>query len=314
MKFKRAFLMEPHRFEIHEVEEEPGPGEVMMKVASCGLCNWELNFWDGNLNFMGYPHKLGHEFAGTVVKLGPGCTKFKVGDKISAVARGFGGFAEYRATPEACCEKLADNIDPKYALGEPQKCILTVLRATAPQAADYGVVLGCGPMGMWCIQALAGNYLAGLIAIDVDDAKLEMAKGFGATATINSKNENVVERIRESRLAGNTHFMIVVAEGAGSAVEIGKKIHEAVGIDPRVTVLGHIQRGGSPTARDRETASRMGYAAVKAMAEGRTNCIIGTNEGHLVEIPIEEALAMTKHLQMERYDVLEAMHNQGGSD
>ena len=43
MKFKRAFLMEPHRFEIHEVEEEPGPGEVMMKVASCGLCNWELN-------------------------------------------------------------------------------------------------------------------------------------------------------------------------------------------------------------------------------------------------------------------------------
>lgn len=55
MKFKRAFLMEPHRFEIHEVEEEPGPGEVMMKVASCGLCNWELNFWDGNLNFMATP-------------------------------------------------------------------------------------------------------------------------------------------------------------------------------------------------------------------------------------------------------------------
>ena len=141
----------------------------------------------------------------------------------------------------------------------------------------------------------------------------------GATAVLIPEREldferDVVERIRESRLAGNTHFMIVVAEGAGSAVEIGKKIHEAVGIDPRVTVLGHIQRGGSPTARDRETASRMGYAAVKAMAEGRTNRIIGTNEGHLVEIPIEEALSMTKHLQMERYDVLEAMHNQGGSD
>lgn len=88
-----------------------------------------------------------------MVKLGPGCTKFKVGDKISAVARGFGGFAEYRATPEACCEKLADNIDPKYALGEPQKCILTVLRATAPRRR-----LRCGaglrPHGMWCIQAL----------------------------------------------------------------------------------------------------------------------------------------------------------------
>ena len=235
MKFKRAFLMEPHRFEIHEVEEEPGPGEVMMKVASCGLCNWELNFWDGNLNFMGYPHKLGHEFAGTVVKLGPGCTKFKVGDKISAVARGFGGFAEYRATPEACCEKLADNIDPKYALGEPQKCSLTVLRATAPQAAAYGVVLGCGPMGMWCIQALAGNYLAGLIAIDVDDAKLEMAKGFGATATINSKNENVVERIRE--ITGG-HMADFVIEGSGiPALLNAAQDYLKVGRDSRLVLM-----------------------------------------------------------------------------
>ena len=60
---------------------------------------------------------------------------------------------------------------------------------------------------------------------------------------IKAFEKDVVERIRESRLAGNTHFMIVVAEGAGSAVEIGKRIQETVGIDPRVTVLGHIQRG-----------------------------------------------------------------------
>ena len=58
--------------------------------------------------------------------------------------------------------------------------------------------------------------------------------------------------------SGSTHYMVVVAEGAGSAIDIGRRIHEEVGIDPRVTVLGHIQRGGSPTARDRETASRMG--------------------------------------------------------
>ena len=123
-------------------------------------------------------------------------------------------------------------------------------------------------------------------------------------------DRDIVEKIRRARLSGTTHYMIVVAEGAGSAVEIGKRIHQEIGIDPRVTVRGHIQRGGSPSARDRETASRMGYAAVKALAEGRMNCIVGTNEGHLVEIPIEKALNMTKHLQMERYEVLEAMHNQ----
>ena len=134
----------------------------------------------------------------------------------------------------------------------------------------------------------------------------------GATAVLVPEREldferDVVERIRNARLAGSTHFMIVVAEGAGSAVEIGKQIHEAIGIEPRVTVLGHIQRGGSPNARDRETATRMGYFAVKAFDEGRTNVIIGTRGGDIVETPIEEALEMKKHLQMERYTVLETM-------
>ena len=101
----------------------------------------------------------------------------------------------------------------------------------------------------------------------------------GATAVLVPEREldfqrDVVERIQESRLAGNTHFMIVVAEGVGSAVDIGKQVREAVGIEPRVTVLGHIQRGGTPSARDRETATRMGYSAVKALAGGRSNCII----------------------------------------
>ena len=134
----------------------------------------------------------------------------------------------------------------------------------------------------------------------------------GATAVLVPEHEtdfqkDVVERIQDSRLAGNTHFMIVVAEGAGSAVDIGKRIHDELGMEPRVTVLGHIQRGGSPTARDRETATRMGYYAVNAMVEGRGNCIIGTQEGGIVEIPIEEALTMKKHLQMDRYRIMEAM-------
>ncbi|MBR0082194.1 MAG: 6-phosphofructokinase [Clostridia bacterium] len=133
----------------------------------------------------------------------------------------------------------------------------------------------------------------------------------GATAVLVPERElnfekDVVERIQDSRVAGNTHFMIVVAEGVGSAVEIGKRIKEEIGIDPRVTVLGHIQRGGAPNARDRETATRMGYYAVRAFAEGRANCIICTQEGGIVEIPIEEALAMKKHLQMIRYEIMEA--------
>ncbi|MBR5947255.1 MAG: 6-phosphofructokinase [Clostridia bacterium] len=134
----------------------------------------------------------------------------------------------------------------------------------------------------------------------------------GATAVLVPEHKydfqkDVVERIQQSRLAGNSHFMLVVAEGAGSAVEIGKRIYDAIGIEPRVTVLGHIQRGGSPSARDRETATRMGYTAVKALSEGRTNCVIATKEGYIVEIPIDEAMKMKKHLQIDRYRIMQTM-------
>ena len=146
---------------------------------------------------------------------------------------------------------------------------------------------------------------AGFLALYVGTA-------VGATAVLVPEHkmnfeEDVLERIRESRLAGYTHFMIVVAEGAGNAFEIGDKIKEALGINPRVTILGHIQRGGAPTGRDRETATRMGFYAVQAFAEGRGNCIIATKEGSIVELPIEEALQQKKHLQMDRYKIMQVM-------
>ena len=134
----------------------------------------------------------------------------------------------------------------------------------------------------------------------------------GATAVLIPEREldfdrDIVEKIRRARLAGITHYMIVVAEGAGSAMDIAKRIHEEVGIDPRVTVLGHIQRGGSPTARDRETASRMGYRAVMSLMEGRGNRVVVTQDGRVTDMDMEEALQMVKPFPMERYQVLEAL-------
>ena len=146
---------------------------------------------------------------------------------------------------------------------------------------------------------------AGFLALYVGTA-------VGATAVLVPEKpldfeSDVVERIRASRLAGYTHFMIVLAEGAGKATDLGAKIRETVGLKPTITVIGHIQRGGAPTGRDRETATRMGYYAVQAFAEGRGDCIIATQEGGIVEIPIEEALTRKKHLQMERYKIMEIM-------
>jgi len=136
----------------------------------------------------------------------------------------------------------------------------------------------------------------------------------GATAVLIPERpedfeNDVVEKIRRARLAGTTHYMVVVAEGAGNAYDIAKRIHEEMGIDPRVTVLGHIQRGGSPTARDRETASRMGYEAVQVLLQGKGNRIISSLDGRLLDLDMEEALAMTKRFEMDRYDVLETLTN-----
>lgn len=133
----------------------------------------------------------------------------------------------------------------------------------------------------------------------------------GATAVLVPERpydfeRDVLEKIRKARLAGRTHFMIIVAEGVGSAIELGERIHEATGIDPRVTVLGHVQRGGSPTARDRVTASRMGYLAVQVLAEGRTNRIICSRDGAITDIDMEEGLAMKKDLNALSYAAMEA--------
>ena len=136
----------------------------------------------------------------------------------------------------------------------------------------------------------------------------------GATAVLIPERpldfeNDVVENIRRARLAGSTHYMVVTAEGAASAYEIANRIKEEIGIDPRVTVLGHIQRGGSPSARDRETASRMGYEAVQVLMAGKGNRIVATRDGRIVDLDMEEALAMTKAFEMDRYDVLEALTN-----
>ena len=122
---------------------------------------------------------------------------------------------------------------------------------------------------------------------------------------------DVVENIRRARLAGTTHYMVVVAEGAGSVYDIASQIKNSLGIDPRVTVLGHIQRGGAPSARDRETASRMDYVAVQSLASQKGNRIIASVDGRIVDLDMEEALAMTKQFQMERYNILEALTNNG---
>ena len=133
----------------------------------------------------------------------------------------------------------------------------------------------------------------------------------GATAVFIPERRDfqkeVIEKIRSARLNGFTHFMVVVAEGAGSAMDVAARIKEEICLDPRVTVLGHVQRGGTPSGRDRVTATRMGYRAVDLLAQGCTNRVVCFNNGAINDFDIDEALSMHKGIDLASLEVLEAM-------
>lgn len=116
--------------------------------------------------------------------------------------------------------------------------------------------------------------------------------------------EDVIEPIRRARLNGRTHFMVIVAEGAGSAMDVAAKITEATTLETRVSVLGHIQRGGIPSIRDRITATNMGYEAVHLLVNGESNRIIALQGEDYVNYDIEEALSMEKGLNEQTYEVM----------
>ena len=102
---------------------------------------------------------------------------------------------------------------------------------------------------------------------------------------------------------GKKHFIIIVAEGVGNTNEIAQRIHDKTGIETRVTVLGHVQRGGSPTVRDRVIASQMGYHTVELLTQGIGNRVVVLKENKVIDYDIYEALKMKKAFDRSLYDI-----------
>ena len=115
--------------------------------------------------------------------------------------------------------------------------------------------------------------------------------------------DEIIEKIRRMQKTGKRHFIIVVAEGVGKVDEMAKQIESATGIVTRATVLGHVQRGGNPSVRDRVVATQLGHAAVELLREGKGNRVVGIKDNKVVDYDIYEALNMTKDLDMEMYNI-----------
>lgn len=119
--------------------------------------------------------------------------------------------------------------------------------------------------------------------------------------------DDIIRDIINAKNRGKKHYIIIVAEGIGGSVEMAKIIEEKTGVETRVTILGYMQRGGSPSLRDRVMASRMGYHAIELINSGISNRIVVTQDGAVTDIEIEEALMMEKSIDTKALDMADRL-------
>ena len=162
------------------------------------------------------------------------------------------------------------------------------LRDTSQSHDRCSVVEVMGRHAGWL--ALNAGMAAGATAILVPEIPLNFEK-------------DIVERMRNTSATGKHHFIVMVAEGVGRVNELAERIEEATGVESRATVLGHVQRGGNPTSRDRVLASRMGHYAVELLTQGKSNRVVALQNNQLVDFDINEALAMKKPISMDEYKI-----------
>ena len=115
--------------------------------------------------------------------------------------------------------------------------------------------------------------------------------------------QEIIDDILENKKRGKKNYIIINAEGVGDSLNMAKRIEEATGIETRATILGHMQRGGSPTCKDRVYASTMGALAVDLLCEGKTNRVIGYRNGEYVDYDIDQALSMKKTIPAYQYSI-----------
>jgi S-(hydroxymethyl)mycothiol dehydrogenase len=278
------------------VVPDPGPGEALVKVQSCGVCHTDLHYREGGIND-DFPFLLGHEAAGVVEEVGDGVTDVAPGDFVIlnwravcgqcraclrgrpwycfnthnaaqkmtlkdgtelSPALGIGAFAEKTLVHAGQCTKVNPAASPAAAglLGcGVMAGIGAAINTGGVTRGDSVAVIGCGGVGD---GAIAGAALAGaakIIAVDVDDRKLEWARGFGATDTVNSRESDPVEAIRELT-GGNGADVVVEAIGrpetykqafyardlAGTVVLVGVPTPDMKIELPLIEIFG---RGGS---------------------------------------------------------------------
>ena len=202
---------------------DPGFGEIQVESGVCGICSWDIMTckMGDRMQPMAPP---GHEGMGHVTKVGPGVTGFKEGDRVAG-----GGFATLRNIPADRAYKIPDSdLADEYWIVEPVSCIVTGLDHCRLRPGDRVVVIGCGFMGLMLLQGLLHSYVAEVIAIDIVQNRLELAKQFGAKEIYNLSE---VDRSELAEMLKARQIDIVVdSTGSQSGLDLASDIVKRGGL------------------------------------------------------------------------------------
>ncbi len=214
MKARVAKVVGKCRLEI--VEEEiapPGDGEILIRVKACGLCHSDVPYYQGikdptrrnvttgsggtgsGSTDGGFPYPIGHEVNGIVEAVGLGVSGFKVGDRVGGFVRG--GYATHVTCRPDRVGHIPDGVSLDTVLAEPLMCVTNIVRAASPEFGDYVAVIGAGFMGLLVGAGLSHWPVRELIAIDLVDERLQLAKSIGATRTVNPREEDAVRAVMD---------------------------------------------------------------------------------------------------------------------
>ncbi len=245
----------------------PKDGEILIEVKAAAICGTDLHFyrWDSAAsNFtVNFPLILGHEYAGNVVKLGKGVKRISIGDQVSVETHipcdqcyqchlgqahncqnldlvGItypGAFAEYAVVPEKVAFRLPQGLScEEGSLFEPAGVAMRGIDEAEIKPGDVVAVIGCGPIGLVAVRIAQLCGASAVIAIDIDDFRLDMARQFGAV-TLNPKTDDIAEQVRKTTGRRGGADVVLEISGASAAYEF---VFEILRPEGRVVSVGHV--------------------------------------------------------------------------
>lgn len=260
---RAAVYRGPQRLAIEDVPrpEPPGPNEAQIRVTRAAVCGTDSSEWDHGPLLTRPPVILGHEFTGVIEATGPSVTELHHGDRVVAGAgvscgecewcrsgrtnlcssyhtlglHVDGGLAEYVNAPASTLMRVPDDVtDDEAALAQPLAVAMHAVRRSGVTPSDTCVVVGVGGIGAFIVSAARSRGVEDLIAVDIDDERLETAMRLGASAAINASSKDLVEALRETAGPDGPH-VIIEASGVAQAPAAS---FEAVRRGGRVLLVG----------------------------------------------------------------------------